>query len=134
MIRYPDSCIYSVTPKLGRTGFEDNPTTAIVLYFFRTSRIASVVALVVGGRFSASPLGLASALSGSNTLIAPQARLCRRASKSPPPWPTNICHSLPPSPPKYESPPEIPSIPAAARSLPCAIDHRSAPSHPAPPR
>src|SRR5438876_10387384 len=34
--------MYSVTPWLGRIGFEDNPTTAIVLYFFSSSRIASV--------------------------------------------------------------------------------------------
>src|SRR5260370_29512302 len=125
--------MHSVPPCFGRIGFEDNPTTAIVLYVFRISRIASVVASVVGARFSASPLGLASAPSGSSTLIAPRVHPCPRASKLPAPWPTNICHFLPPFPPIRESLPEIPSIPAAARSRPSAANHRSAPSHPAPP-
>src|SRR5437763_13495590 len=33
--------MYSVTPWLVRSGFEDSPTTAIVLSFLRSSRIAS---------------------------------------------------------------------------------------------
>src|SRR5258708_1635180 len=113
MIRYPAPCMYSVTPKLGRIGFEDNPTTAMVLYFFRILRMASAFA-------SAPP--------GSSVLIARPVHLCLRASKSPAPWPTNICHFLPPSPPKCGSLPEIPSTPASARSRPSAADHRSPPS------
>src|ERR1700726_3990035 len=117
--------MYSVTPKLGRVGFEDNPTTAILLYFFRSSRIASSLACVTACLKSFAPLG-------SSTLIAPRVRPCPRASRSPALWPTSICHFLPPSPPKCGSPPQIPSTPAAARSRPSAADHRSSPAHPDP--
>src|SRR6267142_129452 len=115
--------MYSVTPELGRIGFEDNPTTAILLYFFRSSRIAS-------------PLACAHtfALPGSSTLIAPRARPCPRASRSPAPWPTSICHFLPPSRPKCGSLPKIQSHPAAERSPPSAADNRSPPTHPDPPQ
>src|SRR5712672_3866472 len=113
--------MYSVTPKLGRIGFDDNPTTAIVLYCFRSSRIASELAGV-----------LASELSGRRTLIAPQVHLCRRASESHAPWLTSICRSLPLCQWKCESLPESPSIRAAERSRPTSRGHRSTPSHPAP--
>src|SRR5207249_10538819 len=110
--------MYSVTPWLGRIGFEDSPTTAIVLYFFRSSRIVSA---------------LASAPSGSSTLIARRVHPCRRASKSLAPWPTSTGHFLPPFPPRSGSLPDPPSLLAAAHSRPFAATPRSAPSHPAPP-
>src|SRR5689334_10494779 len=97
--------MYSVTSWLGRIGFDDNPTTAIVLHFLKISATGSAL-----------PCGTKLELSGTNTLIAPstQAFLCAAPSRAPAPQTT--CHSLPSSPPKSESPPETPSTPAAARS------------------
>jgi hypothetical protein len=46
--------MYCATPWLGRARFEDKPTTATVLQFFRISRMGSALAF---------------APSGSNTLI-----------------------------------------------------------------
>src|SRR5438046_3220422 len=59
IIRYPALCMYSVTPWLGRIGFEDSPTTAIVLLSSKTFVIASP-----------SRCRLISAPSGMSTLIA----------------------------------------------------------------
>src|SRR5260370_38896297 len=114
--------MYSVTPWLGRIGFEDNPTTAIVLNFFRISRIVSAPGCVKE-----------SAPSGTKILIALRVHPCLRASRSPAPWPTNIFHFLPPSPPKSLSLRRIPPTPAPARSRPFATGHRSALCTPPPP-
>src|SRR5258708_36730197 len=54
--------MYSLTPWLGRAGLEDRPTTAIVLYLARISKIGS---------------GLDDAPSGSKIFIAWSARFCR---------------------------------------------------------
>src|SRR5260370_17910677 len=54
--------MYSLTPRLGRAGLEDRPTTAIVLYLARISKIGS---------------GLDDAPSGSKIFIALSARFCR---------------------------------------------------------
>src|SRR5271169_1946051 len=109
--------MYSVTPKLGRVGFEDNPTTAIVLYLFRICRIGSAEALTP---------------SGNNTLIVPPARLFPLASPKHPPSPPGTFHFLPPCQPKFESPQEIPSSRAASQSLPGATTRRKSLSLPAP--
>src|SRR5260370_16680395 len=111
--------MYSVTPWLGRIGFEDNPTTAIVLNFFRISRIVSAPGCVKE-----------SAPSGTKILIALRVHPCLRASRSPAPWPTNIFHFLPTSPPKSLSLRGIPSTPPASRSRPYPPRHPSALSHP----
>src|SRR6266436_1007395 len=54
--------MYSLTPWLGRAGLEDRPTTAIVLYLVRISKIGSA---------------LGDAPSGSKIFIAWSARFCR---------------------------------------------------------
>src|SRR5205823_13005812 len=41
IIRYPARCMYSDTSWLGRIGFDDNPTTAIVLYLRKMPAIGS---------------------------------------------------------------------------------------------
>src|SRR5205823_8093635 len=52
IIRYPARCMYSDTSWLGRIGFDDNPTTAIVLYLRKmrseehTSELQSLAYLV----------------------------------------------------------------------------------------
>src|SRR5260370_41942138 len=115
--------MYSATPWLARIGFEDNPTTAIVLYFLRISRIVSAPGCLEK-----------SAPSGTKILIAPRVRLHRRASGSLAPWPPNISRFLPLSLSKCASLLECPSTPAAARSLPSGAGHRSALAHPDPPR
>src|ERR1700674_2381005 len=119
--------MYSVTPKLGRIGFEDNPTTAMVLYFFRSSRIASPPACVTACLKSFAP-------HGRSTLIARRVRPCPPGSRSPAPSPTSICHFLPPSRSKCGSLLKPPSPQAPARSPPAVADHRSSPPHPPPPQ
>src|SRR5277367_2062329 len=109
--------MYSVTLQLGRAGFEDNPTTAIVLYLFRISRIGSAAAITP---------------SGNNTLIAPPTRFFPRASSISAPLPPGTSHFLPPSPQICGSPQESPSNRAAARSLPNAAVRRKSLSLPDP--
>src|SRR6266852_4481906 len=115
--------MYSVTSWLGRIGFEDNPTTAIVLQLFKISAMGSAPLLAPN-----------SDLSGTSTLIASRVRPSRRRGKGalrrvpalpiPAPAPTNISHFLLVFRWKSERPPEIPSIPAAAQSLPAATNRR----------
>jgi hypothetical protein len=42
--------MYSVTPKLGRIGLDDNPTTAMVLQSFKSSLIGSAQGFALSGR------------------------------------------------------------------------------------
>src|SRR6266568_4688886 len=109
--------MYSVTSWLGRIGFDDNPTTAIVLHFFRISAIGSAP------RFAAN-----SEPSGTSTLIELLTHSSLLVSSALVPAPTSICRSLPPSPLKFGGPPEIPSIRAAAQSLPDTVNRRQWPS------
>src|SRR5436305_13611562 len=102
--------MYSVTSWLGRVGFDDNPTTAIVLHFCSISAIGS------------APLFAAkSEPSGTRTFIASQARPLRLVSSAPDPALTSLYHSLPTSPPRFEWPPGIRSTPATAQSLPGTV-------------
>src|SRR5882724_10770152 len=102
---YPVFFKYSETPKLGRKGFDEMPTTAIVFAFLRISRIGSAA-----GWYP----------SGSRTIIVPFAPQALPGASPR----ASIYASLPETrhspracPPKLASPPEIPSSPAAARSL-----------------